>query len=129
MKIYLAARVSRKSELCKYADELRAAGHDVTSRWLGQHDLSPYEDKTPEERQVCGEHDLADVLRSDCVVSFTEDADIPNTSRGGRHVELGIGIAAKKILVIVGPRENVFHWLPGIKIVETWPDCMRLIGR
>ena len=34
MKIYLAARYSRREELCGYRSELEAIGHTVTSRWL-----------------------------------------------------------------------------------------------
>ena len=34
MKIYLAARYSRMEELRGYADELAAAGHVITSRWI-----------------------------------------------------------------------------------------------
>ena len=34
MKVYLAARYSRRDELNGYADELRAAGHRVDARWL-----------------------------------------------------------------------------------------------
>ena len=124
MKLYLAARFSRQLELRKYADELRSNGIIVTSRWLGQHDESTYEELTPEGCQKCGEHDVEDVLAADGIVSFTEPNGIPNTSRGGRHVELGIAIGAGKKLYAIGPRENVFHWLPSILWYETFDHFM-----
>lgn len=41
MKIYLAARYSRREELCGYRSELEARGHRVQARWLnGEHQLS-----------------------------------------------------------------------------------------
>lgn len=40
MKVYLAARYSRRVELCEYREQIRAAGHEVTSRWLdGDHQI------------------------------------------------------------------------------------------
>lgn len=129
MKIYLAARFSRKPELCIYADQLRAAGHEVTSRWLGQDDESTYEELTPEGCRKCAVHDIADVLRADCVISFTEPIGIPNSSRGGRHVEFGIAAASHKRLIVVGPCENVFHWLPEVWLFDTFTDCLVAIGR
>jgi hypothetical protein len=39
-RVYLAARYSRREELCRYADDLRAIGHTITSRWLdGNHQV------------------------------------------------------------------------------------------
>lgn len=34
MRIYLAARYSRREELLGYRDDLHAAGHVVTARWV-----------------------------------------------------------------------------------------------
>jgi hypothetical protein len=34
MKIYLAARYSRRPEMCRYAQQLENLGYEVTSRWL-----------------------------------------------------------------------------------------------
>lgn len=41
MLIYLAARYSRRLELCGYREQLRAAGHKVQAVWLdGEHQIS-----------------------------------------------------------------------------------------
>jgi len=46
MKIYLAARYSRREELAAYRTELEALGHTVQARWLnGEHQLA--NDGTP----------------------------------------------------------------------------------
>ncbi len=128
MKIYLAARFSRKVELTRYADQLRALGHEVTSRWLGQHDESTYEELTPEGCAKCGHHDVEDVVRADVLISFTEPVGIANTSRGGRHVELGIAIGTDKLLYAIGPRENVFHWIDKIAFFDSFDAFLAHIG-
>ncbi len=130
MKIYLAARFSRQLELRGYADQIRTLGHGVTSRWLGQDDESTYEELTPEGCRKCGEHDVEDVERAHILISFTEPVGIPNTSRGGRHVELGIAIGQRKLIYAVGPKENVFHWLQVIQWFETFEECLaHIMGR
>lgn len=118
MKIYLASRYSRLSELKIYANRLEVLGHYVTSRWLnGTHQLHPNADKidkiteqVPIEAKPFAQDDVADVQRADMLVLFTESPNSP-VNRGGRHVEFGIALALHKRIVIVGPRENVFHCL------------------
>ena len=124
MKIYLAARYSRQAELRGYAEQLRAAGHTITSRWLSPEDESAYRDLSPEGRRKCAEHDIEDVRAADLVISFTEQPDIPTTTRGGRHVEMGIAIGLGKSLYGVGPREHVFHWLPYMAWFENFETCL-----
>lgn len=124
MKFYLAARFSRKAELQGYAKRLEAQGHIVTSRWLGQDDEDSYEKLSPEKARICGEHDVEDVLNADAIINFTEPAGVPSSSRGGRHVELGIAIGVKKILIAIGLKENVFHWLPNIEWFCTFNSFM-----
>lgn len=140
--VYLAARYSRRLELCGYREQLNQAGITVTGRWLnGQHQIDdqgqPIGDdgeKWVEDegsgtaparlRQYFATEDVADVLAADTLIAFTE---IPraSTSRGGRHVELGIAIGTGKRIVVVGPRENVFTWLPQVEHHDTWDDLLK----
>ena len=105
MKIYIAARYKKRAELLQLSRKIAMHGHIITARWLeGNHEH--------EEDVVCAKHDFEDVGNSDVVISFTEE---PRTStRGGRHVELGLALAWNKTCIIIGPREHVFHSLPGI---------------
>ncbi len=48
---------------------------------------------------------------------------------GGKHFETGFAYAAKKNILIVGRRENVFHWLHGIMFDETWEKAIKRIHR
>ena len=54
--------------------------------------------------------------RSDAVVVFT---DTPSTT-GGRHVEVGIALAHRIPVFIIGPRENVFHYPSDVHQYSTW---------
>jgi hypothetical protein len=141
MKVYLAARYSRRLELCEYRTQLGQMGIEVTSRWLnGKHQIDdqgvPIGDdgeKWVEDegsgtaparlRTHFAQEDVADVLAADGLIAFTE---VPrtSTSRGGRHVEFGIAIGTGKWIVVIGPRENVFTWLPQVEQHESWQDFL-----
>ena len=116
MKVYIAARYSQKEEMKQVAALLRDKKIEVTSSWL----LEPHPSGTTmdqvSEEDLCGyaQRDLEDIEAGDAVVLFTVDPLIP-TVRGGRHVETGYCICLKKPLYIVGPRENIFHYLPQVK--------------
>lgn len=150
MKIYLAARYSRREELAAHRTELEALGHTVQARWLnGEHQLA--DDGTPigetgaalvegtlRSGEMLSEHerseraatlrarfaldDWEDVNAAECVISFTEPPrSKPN--RGGRHVEYGIALANKARVIVVGHRENIFHWLPQVEFFENWQSA------
>lgn len=121
MKIYLAGAYSRREQLCELRDHLRRLGHTVTSRWLDtewQHrpDQSPA--APPEYREKYAVIDLEDVRNAECVINFTERPDAKHGRRGGRHVEFGYALGLGKRCVVVGPRENLFHHLPGVEVYE-----------
>lgn len=142
MRIYLAARYSRRLELCGYRDQLTALGHNVQARWLnGSHQISNVgtpigdkgetlvEDGGPEAaalRSHFAEDDWEDCQLADAIISFTEPPRTTGT-RGGRHVEMGIGLALGIESIVIGYRENIFHWLPQVRFFETWDDYIKAI--
>lgn len=101
MKIYIAARFSRITEMAEFGDRLKAAGHEITARWV----YGGEEGLTLEE---ISDLDVEDVVKADMVLSWTEPKGSYNRG-GGRHTEFGIGMALDKLLWIVGPREQIFH--------------------
>lgn len=125
MKIYLATSYGRMHEMREVARKVRAAGHEITSRWIDGNE----EHQTERDSAFM---DLEDVHRCDCVLSFTHPKGslLPG---GGRHVEFGYGYAQGKRLVIVGDRETVFHHLPDVEVfpdldqalayLKDWPGC------
>ena len=131
MKVYLAARFSRLPELLGYRAELEAQGIEVTSRWLlGGHEWEGTDDDAlPQEVGArFAEDDIADINAADAIVCFTE-APRSGPSRGGRHIEAGYALAMGKILLLVGPRENVFYALPEFHHFATWPEAREMIVR
>ncbi len=115
MKVYLAALFSRRAEMETIADQIKAAGGEVTARWVygGEEGLT---------RAEIAALDLEDVDRADTVVSFTHPRGTM-TSGGGRHVEFGYGLAKGKKVVLIGERENVFHDHPSVEVyptLESW---------
>lgn len=116
---YLAGRFGRKEEFLGYRKVLKKAGEQVQARWLTEEtDMTVVDD---EERERIAILDAEDVTKCDGVLCFTEDPDVegPGRNRGGRHVELGLALALNKRVVVIGPRENVFCYLPNI---EVFPD-------
>jgi hypothetical protein len=116
MSCTLAASFARQAEIRGYRAELVKAGHVITSRWL---DLDPACDSWATELSEASQHqaecDVADVNAARTVVSFTS----PGRGRGGRHVEYGLALAWGKELIVVGPREHIFHQLFNVRHYET----------
>ena len=112
-------------------EQLCAAGHSVTSRWIdGGHQLAVIEISTSarcEEQSRFAREDWDDLVEADCVISFTEPPRELNSSRGGRHVEYGMALALGKKIIVVGFLENVFHHLPEVLFFEDW-DQLRWKG-
>lgn len=147
MRIYLAARYSRRLELCGYRDQLHAAGHTVQAVWLdGEHQISDTgtpigesgealvegDDGSRTERAAAlrskfAQDDFRDVVMCELLIAFTEPPRVAN-SRGGRHVELGIALGQMKRVWIVGPRENIFCWLDDVRQFDTWGECLGFLN-
>jgi hypothetical protein len=153
-QIYLASRYSRRLELCAYRGQLRNLGFNVQARWLdGEHQLS--NDGTPigesgeslvEGALRSGERlseneqseraaklrskfaldDWEDARSADIIISFTEPPR-STANRGGRHVEFGIGLANGTRSIVVGYRENIFHWLPQVEFCATFNDAVQIL--
>jgi nucleoside 2-deoxyribosyltransferase len=119
MKLYLASQYARREELCGYAVQLRAAGHQITARWItGVHKAD--DGDTSRWRDFAAD-DLADIDECECLIAFTEKPT-DRIPRGSRHVELGYAIGRGKDVIVVGPRENVFCCLDCVLHYPTWQD-------
>lgn len=122
MQIYLAARYSRRAEMQQIARALEQLGHLVTARWVsGAHD-------TCEDTKSALE-DLEDIHAADMLVAFTEQPGVAGRARGGRHVEYGYALARGLRIVVVGPRENVFHHVPGVEVLPSVAQLIALLRR
>jgi len=111
-KLYLAGSWTRRKELRRYAVLLKKDNqYEITSRWLWE--------KVP-GRNMGSDNalmDEEDVKRCDALIAFT---DVVSLGHGGRHVEFGMARALGKELIVVGPEEHIFHYLPGVVIYPEW---------
>lgn len=129
MKVYLASRYSTKDLMNTYAQELLASGIEVTSTWLEEtHADGRLTDLPDEEHLKWAEIDLRDVYRAEWLVFFSVDPAIP-VARGGRHVEFGYALGLGRKILVVGPKENIFHYLPEIHFVNNFEEAKEFLLR
>lgn len=129
MKFYLAACFSRKDEIADKAKQLMHMRIGVTSTW-------PWEDATPQATLaglddqyliVNGEKDIAEIDAADGVILFTQEPTQPFV-RGARMHEFGYAHGKGKRLIVCGPKENIFHYLPEVEVVPTWEALLEYLG-
>jgi hypothetical protein len=125
IRVYLAARFSKKTEVKKLSGDLKRSGIVVTSRWLDE----PVDENTG-LNQVTTEYtervalaDVEDIDEAEFFVLFSENPE-STWPRGGRHFETGYAYARGKRIIICGPKENVFHSLPGVVITPSWKETV-----
>ncbi len=118
MKIYVAASFPRRDEARLLGLALEDAGHEITSGWMMLKGKSYFGDDWAGEVEAV--RDLQDVRDCDVLVSITGDTE----SHGGRHSELGIALALGKRIIIVGPKEQVFHHHPHVEEVSGTSDVL-----
>jgi nucleoside 2-deoxyribosyltransferase len=123
MKVYLAAGFSRKNEIAEKSQELENLGIVVTSTWPWE-DAAPdskLSDCTENELQKLARKDLNEILRSDALILFTQSPE-ESFVRGGRMVETGFALGTGKNVLVCGPKENIFFYLPEIRQFNTWEE-------
>lgn len=126
--VYLAASYGRRAEVAAYGQDLVLRFMvPITSRWLdGSHDVEPGAITEPlgdtARAATFAQEDLHDVYLAQTLIIFTEPPDGPKRGRGGRFVEMGIAIAIGRTIIIIGPRENIFTYLPRVIHFDTWDD-------
>lgn len=121
MKFYLAAPFSYKDEIAKKAKQLQNRRIGVTSTW-------PWEDAAPQATLadlgdnhliVNGRKDIDEIDAADGVILFTREPTTPFV-RGGRMHEFGYAHGKGKRLIVCGPKENIFHYLPEVEVFDSW---------
>ena len=136
MKAYIAGKYDRRDELRDVKEKIEKTIHlKITSRWLDETEplQSDMGDHSPEFYKLTAEIDIQDVLEADMIIFFSEDPLEP-FKRGGRHVEFGVALASQKAVVVIGPKENVFHYLQGVQhyhsvdhFIQTYTESMQTI--
>jgi len=117
--IYLAASWPRR----EYANSIKTMMDArygigwVQSDWL---DPKITKDLSEEANAV---RDLVQARDCGIMVQITGD----KLSSGGRHTELGIALALDIPVIILGPKEQVFHNLPGIRFAKDMLELFTIL--
>lgn len=117
--VYIAAAFGRRRYLRdEIRDKINAMGHWVTSQWVGVEEEGG--DPTAQANQDIDDLRLAELLILD-TIGFRE-------SSGGRYVEFGyaLGLGRHEVWV-VGPRTNVFTYMPRVRRFENWDDALEAL--
>lgn len=130
-RVYLSARFEDGAVLRTVRDDLVRAGCRVTSRWLDTESSTPatalaHEADAATRLAAIACQDIEDIRAADVVVVFNP-REAGEVGRGGRHVETGYALALGKVVVIVGVRTNVFHWMPHVTVVDDWGALMEVL--
>lgn len=114
---YLSSSFNNKDEMKRIAEELKKKDVNVISTWInGGPDYHRMVEGDVQHNNALGDEDISQIEDCDVFVAFTTNAG----GKGGRHFELGYAIAVSKhrntrgpatpAIILVGPRENVFHY-------------------
>lgn len=107
--VYIGARYGRREEAKELADLLAIRGIQVTSTWLWQTEDEMLYGQGPEVAGAFGDKDEMEVKQADGMVYLSEEEN--NVwGRGGRHVEYGGALFLGKLMFVIGPQENLFHY-------------------
>lgn len=122
VRIYIAARFSRRPEANALSHQLQALGYKVVSRWVlpdSDHVLHTGLSTlaADAERQRFALEDIDDLCDAGWIISLQEEPR--SNGRGGRHVEFGYALACGHRITVIGPRETVFHHLPNVQHFDT----------
>jgi nucleoside 2-deoxyribosyltransferase len=127
-KVYLASQYHMKEQTRQYAKDLHAARLECTSDWL----LEPHEASSKlvslhtDLKEQYAAQDLYDILRADAFVVFSV-SETTEIVRGGMVFETGFAYAQRKPVIVCGPKQCIFHFLPDIRQVETWPEALAIL--
>ena len=121
-KIYVGASYPRIEEAKALKIELEKLGYDIVSSWLLS-DNEGYDTSSTEHLRMCAIRDFEEIEAANSFVCLTDGEE--QLTHGGRHTELGIALALKKDIWLIGPRESVFHYHD---CVLAWDNIKEFIG-
>lgn len=122
-KVYLASMLADKLRMRAVAERFERMGYAVVARWIYEPGEGYSTD--PEHLREWALKDEEDVKSCDLFVVFADES-VRWKGQGARHTELGIARALRKTIIVVGGQEQLFHYLPGIALVQDIEGLMRL---
>lgn len=101
-KLYIAASFTEREMARAVKAQAEQRGFVITSRWL-----NPAEQN---HENYGTDAKFAHMDLEDCCEAHGHLQLIAPGTRGGRHTELGVALAFNQVIVLVGEREQVFHY-------------------
>ena len=117
MNLYLAS--SSQHDALSLAKVLVSAGHVITSSWVYK-PLKRTSEYTDDQRTAIAVRNLSDITASDVLILLGNRFLCP----GGKHVEVGYALGVGKPVWVLGPRENLLLWHPGVRWFEHLNDLL-----
>ena len=114
MNVYIGARFSMAPEANALAAELKDAKYDIASSWHTDDSEPAWDNPVIQAQRAM--RDYTELMGADAFVQLTGNPR--EDTRGGQHVELGMAIAWNKVIIVVGQRGHVFHYLETIGHVD-----------
>ena len=110
MKFYISSRTKEANQTKKIIQKLKSLGYSITLDWTKQTNLKPY-NKNSKQSAIFSKRVTSAIKTCDSFILLTDQAGT------GMHTELGIAIAEKKKIFIIGKHSNtnVFFFHPNIK--------------
>lgn len=123
-RFFLSAPYRRRLEMVRYAEDLKALGQEVCSRWIdgNREAIQPrlvHDPALKAIRNVIIGENLGDLGEAHALIHFSDAEPDP---RGTRHVEMGIAIGMELDIILIGPPENVFHQAPFVSQFADWHE-------
>lgn len=113
IQIYIASAFANKPAANEFAAQLRCAGYEVTSTW---HKLHTTDAVGSVESEHAALKSLREIDQCDVVVALLTDGH----QRGGKDFECGYAFGTEKVVLFVGPRQHIFHYMPSWRWPYTW---------
>ncbi len=110
MKFYISSRTKKANQTKEIIQKLKSLGHSITFNWTKQANLKPY-NKNLEQSAIFSKRVISAIKNCNSFILLTDQAG------AGMHTELGVAIAEKKKIFIIGKHSNtnVFFFHPNIK--------------
>lgn len=117
MRVYLAGKWEEAAVIKQYADELRFLGHTITMPWFEDH-VNGQEDLAQSAIE-----DEAGIVNAEMAI-FIFEKSLPYA---GAYTELGVAIALRRRIVIVGraANRNIFVNHPCVEKVDSWTELIQ----
>lgn len=120
-KVYISGSFSELEVLRQVENRLAGLGYESTTSWL--HEPTVNASDPDWLRRARANEDVEDIKRAD-VFLMSDEAE---THNGGRHTELGVAIAERKSINIVGPRGNTFMYLNMVVAWHSFEDLFAML--